>query len=70
MPAASLIVKELSGPSHWARAEKRHNNPLLIIGDIAPGRLSASAQVTDACDDSDSGIHYIDTRQNYSGSFS
>jgi hypothetical protein len=47
-----LLFKELPRPAHWARPEKRHNNPLLIIiMDTAPGQLSASTQVTLACED-------------------
>src|SRR5271165_7135599 len=48
--ADGLLFKELPRRAHWARPEKRHNNPLLIASDIAPGRVSASAQVTFACD--------------------
>src|SRR5271166_889660 len=48
--ADGLLFKELPRRAHWARPEKRHNNPLLIASDIAPGRVLARAQVTPECD--------------------
>jgi len=50
-----LLLKELSRLAHWVRLAKTQP-PSSHFGDTAPGLLSASAQVTLACDIGRNGV--------------